>query len=196
MATLPPPPPGGTPSARWFQLLWDTLRGISDSSGLVTLAGTQTLTNKTIRNVVDDTRAYAIATSAAGQSFADATVTIVDFDTVEADSRSAVTTGAAWRFTVPAGHAGLYQVSASVTMLGGGVANDNNLYVYKNGAAVRRLQLVSAATNQTCGGTVLLSLAAGDYIDIRFRQGTGGTRSLTTSSVDNWVSILRVVADV
>jgi hypothetical protein len=167
-----------------------------DNSDLVDVDSAQALTNKTAANIKDPTRAYAVYTSTAGASFASsATPTIVDFATKVSDSRSAVATGAAWKFTVPTGHGGLYLVGATVTMLGGGAASDNNMYLYKSGSVLRRLGLVALASNGTYGGNALVPLVDGDYIDFRFAQTTGSSRSLTALASDNYCHIVRLVTD-
>lgn len=134
--------------------------------------------------------------TAAGQSIADVTVTILDFGTSEFDTHSAVTTGGSWKFTAPA--SGIYNVSACVTMAG--VASDDgtnySLYVYKNGLLDKYLAQTPKETNTTVElsivGSVLVKLNGGEYIDVRIRQNSSVTRSLTTDADQNTISIHRI----
>jgi hypothetical protein len=146
-------------------------------------------------NLKDSTRAYARATTAAGQALTDATFTIIDFGTVERDTRSAITTGAAWKYTIPSGHAGIYQVSVAV-QYAAGTAGIAEVALYKNGVAYATLARVgSNAVVTTHSATTTINLAAADYIDVRAYRDGGGARSLTAFAVANWISITRLVTD-
>jgi hypothetical protein len=164
---------------------------------LVDVSTAQTVTNKTLTaiNLKDSTRAYARATTAAGQALTDATFTIIDFGTVERDTRSAITTGAAWKYTIPSGHAGIYQVSVAV-QYAAGTAGIAEVALYKNGVAYATLARVgSNAVVTTHSATTTINLAAADYIDVRAYRDGGGARSLTAFAVANWISITRLVTD-
>lgn len=168
-----------------------------ESVDVVTATGTQTLTNKVVTNVVDNTRAYAKATRGTAQSIPNNSSTIVDFATTVLDSRTAITTGAAWKYTVPAGHGGVYLVSATVGLDGGAVW-PGELRVFKNGSLDTVLDVVASAggtQSAAMNGSTLMSLAAGDYIDIRIIQITGGSVNTIANAAYNHVEILRLVTD-
>lgn len=140
----------------------------------------------------------AIYTTAAGQSIASSgTPSIVNFGTQEVDAASAVATGAAWKFTVPTGKGGLYVVSSGVTWNAAITTGTMFLQVFKNGSVVRTIAKVVTGTNtpqQMLHGATTLSLAAGDFIDVRVAQASGGAVVLTSAALENWVSIHRVVS--
>jgi hypothetical protein len=108
--------------------------------------------------------------------------TIINFGTKAIDTDNAVTTGASWKFTCPVGKGGLYIVSVSIN-LQSALASD--AYIFKNGAQDERISYGSPAV-----GTNLISLVAGDYIDIRCATGSPG--ALFADAKINWISITRV----
>jgi hypothetical protein len=130
--------------------------------------------------------------TAAGPSISTSTQTIVNFGTSAFDSHSAVTTGASWKFTAPS--PGKYRVSATVDFRTYNSASTVELAVFKNGSSYRVLQTVSGQATSSCtpSGSTLISLNAGDYIDIRAYQTSGGSKSLSTDGAYNHVSIERV----
>lgn len=138
---------------------------------------------------------YAHAGRATAQAIPSGAITIVDFATVALDSQSAITTGAAWKYTVPANQAGIYQVSAQVLFASATLAT-MELLLYKNASLVRSLgQCRGAADDYTSvGGSTLISLVAGDYIDIRAEHDTGAPRNIgnDVSGRYDYVSIHRV----
>ena len=137
-------------------------------------------------------------TTNAGQSIDNATATIVDFEDVSIDTDSAVTVGAAWKFTCPAGKAGYYLVTAviafdtSATWAAGELVI---LYLYKNNALysvlLRKTQESATTLYNMPPGSDVVYLAAGDYIDVRVNQGSGGALALYTNSYYNRVAISR-----
>lgn len=192
-----------------------------ESVDLVTVSGTQTLTNKsltapaitgaatiasgatitsptitnpTTTNLKDSTRAYAVATGAS-QSIPDNTSTIINYSTVVLDSRSAVTTGASWKYTVPSGMGGIYLVTACALLQSS--AAGVYLNVFKNGVnyALLGYQKEAAGALEGINGSCLVSLVPTDYIDIRIIQISGGAVSLSVVNADNHVNIIRMVTD-
>jgi len=137
-------------------------------------------------------------TTNAGQSINSGAATIVDFEDSSIDTDSAVTVGAAWRFTCPTGKGGIYHVEADVTYASTAWAASNvaQLFLYKNGAlysVLRRKTMEGAVTlYNNIHGSDTISLAAGDYIDIRTSQNTGGAVALHTDGLNNHVSIYRI----
>lgn len=151
--------------------------------------------NSSIPQLRDPMRAYAKAGRATTQAINSGSFQVVDFATVELDSRSAVTTGAAWKFTVPSGHAGIYLVATTVTIVAG-VGGIFVIGVFKNGAEAGRLVESEVETEKLGGGgSILLSLAAGDTVDIRVFQNSGGAKNIGGDVNNTNVSIIRLVTD-
>jgi len=140
----------------------------------------------------------ARAATAAAQSIANATTTIIDYGTVTFDPQTRITTGAAWKFT--AALAGYYAVNASILLsptATWAAGETGNLRLYKNGAFVSQLDRkdnFSGATAQLMSlhGSDLIFLVAGDSINIRVLQDTGGALALHTDAAFNYVTIARV----
>ena len=163
MPALPPPPletplaRGDTPSptwARWLRQLWEAARGTPDCAVVASKSSDQT----------------GVAT---------ATVTLVTFPTVSEDD-DAVWDTANSRYV--ARYAGLYAVHARVHWLVSGTTGTLGLLLYKNG--VREKSFTQVASSGAWGdsvstwGTLLVRLAADDYIDVRGIQSTGANRSI------------------
>ena len=110
--------------------------------------------------------------------------TIIDYTTVEYDSHSAVTTGASWKFTAPA--PGKYLVAAIVGATAGGVST--YLRLFKNNLLYATLGGPPTATNVHTGGSTVLSLDVGEFLDLRVTN-FGGAVTLDGIASDNWVAI-------
>lgn len=130
----------------------------------------------------------------AGQSISTATVTILDFEDKSYDDHGCVTTGASWKFTCP--RTGKVRVSAAAALASnaGWSANEGVLfYIYKNGAEYSRQEwLCTVTSTQEVNATPIndeVDVLAGDFIDIRLQQTSGGTIALQTSNVKNYVAI-------
>lgn len=138
----------------------------------------------------------AIYNTAAGQSIAHVTETVVNFDTKVKDTHNAVTTGAAWKFTAPV--AGFYYVSAVVCFATTTTWADGEVGVielYVNGVAVTVLNwkgnyATGCGRMQLCGG-MLVYLNAGDYIHIGIYQSSGAALALRAEAISNCVSIVK-----
>lgn len=105
----------------------------------------------------------------------------VQFSAKVKDSHGAVTTGSSWKFTAPASR--IYSVSPSYYTSTAGTFTS---YLYKNGTLYGALG--SSVSNAfASGGTILVPLLAGEYIDIR-------TSSSVTIAADanNNISIMSV----
>ena len=139
----------------------------------------------------------AIYTTAAAQSIANNTLTIVNFDTKVQDTHNAVTTGAAWKFTAPAG--GFYLVDVIVQFAGTTAWADaelGSLRMYVNAALVARPDYKdnygSASTvYMKLGGSTLVHMNAGDYLDMRVIQTSGAALALLASATQNYISIVK-----
>jgi hypothetical protein len=148
-----------------------------------------------------DTPLVAIYQANSNTSVAN-TGTSVDFLSKQTDTHNAVNNvSGSWKFTAPI--AGYYKVSTAVTF--GSPENWSGsshpgIQLYKNGSAVVQLAqytVISALTNVrlcTLTGSYTISLAAGDYIDVRASHGESTSRTVTYNAINNgetWISIQR-----
>jgi len=138
----------------------------------------------------------ARASTAAGQSIANLTTTIVNYGTVTFDTHGRILTGASWVFT--AGTAGYYEVTASVVFASTttwAATEVCQVMAYKNGAIWSILDykdnFTAAATFAFVAGTDRVPMLVGDQIDIRVYQGSGAALALHTDATYNYVSIAR-----
>jgi hypothetical protein len=97
-------------------------------------------------------------------------LTIINFPTITLDTHGAITTGASWKFTAPV--SGYYRVAANVFMSAAtyAVNNSSNVFVYKNAslyATAWSQAQTTSSINLTPQIETILSLNAGDYLDIR-----------------------------
>jgi hypothetical protein len=139
----------------------------------------------------------ARATSNAGQSIPNNTVTNVDYEDVTTDPRGLITTGASWAFTCPT--AGMYLVTAGVLFTGTAtwaLAEPAALYLYRSGSHVSYLDRCDALGGATqymrLGGCDVVECAAGDTLQIRVTQISGGALTLLNTTQYNYVSIARL----
>jgi hypothetical protein len=138
-------------------------------------------------------------TTASGASIANGAAVIMQYDTADFDPYALVTTGAAWKFTAPL--TGYYRVSAMATFAATtawALAEDATLRLFKSGAWISVLdrddEMNSAATAQikVVAGTDLVSLTAGEYIDVRIVQNSGGPLALYAFAVHNYIAIEKI----
>jgi hypothetical protein len=137
-------------------------------------------------------------TSSAGQSIANGATPIVDFATKAFDTHNAVTTGASWKFTAPM--AGKYRISTNLrwaNSLAWTSGSYVNATVYKTGSADTTGDQWIAATGTFGQGpaahlSTVVSLNAGDYLDVRASHGESSARALVAAGTLVWVSIERI----
>ena len=137
----------------------------------------------------------ARCSTAAEQSIANNTTTIIDFGTETYDADNLVTTGAAWKFTCPT--TGKYSVKACIMYVTGGWASGERgfLAVYKNNALysyLARKDNFGANEYMNLNGSDTVDCAATDYLDIRTAQNSGGAIALSNDAGYNYVAIERV----
>lgn len=138
----------------------------------------------------------AFYNTSAGQTIATATDSVVNFGTLVDDTHNAVTTGAAWKFTCPV--AGKYFVSTGVVYVTQFTTVGSTILigVRKNSSLVFQKRRSPYAT--TGGPYYDVSVSgyvncnAGDTIDVMLNQNDGGNRLLTTTALENFVSIYRI----
>lgn len=135
-------------------------------------------------------------TTNAGQSIPNATLTIIDFGTKDFDSHNAATTGASWKYTAVI--SGKYRVTSNLTTTStGNFSADEYIEarVYKNGSihsAKIHSDFNGSTSNKSVQISTLVNLLAGDYIDVREYQTSGGSMPLETAAGYNWIDIERV----
>ena len=174
-----------------------------NSVDIATATNTLTLTNKTVTNLKDDTRAYARATRSTTQTISNNTETVVGFNTTVLDTRTGISgTDTTWKYTVPAGHAGIYQVTANVALNGNGaVAGVAYTSLFKNNVKYSLLsycEVAGISDTAYMAGSDIISLAAADYITVKVfhSQNSGSaTRDVNANAYDNHISIVRLVTD-
>lgn len=131
-----------------------------------------------------------------GQAMASGSATIVDFEDKVIDSHNAVTVGASWKFTAPI--AGIYRVAAithGANASGWGSTERWRVVLYTNGSESRDLgvDFKETSTNYAgAGGSTIVSLAAGGYVDVRVNHENGSSINLNASAVNNWICVERI----
>lgn len=150
-------------------------------------------------NGVDVVQSYAKAKyhASGALTFANGTTPIlVQYNSSDYDTQSAVTTGASWKFTVPTGGAGVYEVNACLTPNGAITFSSGStaLTVEVNGSAVGTLwkSLATVPSTTTICGSDAFNLNAGDTIQVFFVQSASGSVSTTASAQENYVYITRL----
>ena len=170
-----------------------------NTSGAITIAapavaGTNTITLPaetgtivTSTSAATNTPAFSVKLSA-NQNISETTLTKVQYDTTEFDTDSAFDTSN-YKFTVPAGKAGLYLFSSTARLDSGVNANliIGQLFLYKNGSGYKRSYdyfTTSDIRSYSAMVTATLDLSVGDYIEmygyINSVDNTGGTISSLT----------------
>ena len=115
----------------------------------------------------------------------------INFDTKIFDTNNAATTSPAgtgtWKYTAPV--SGKYSVTSYVH-----ITTDSNFFMrlYKNGAYYKVLSSYSSTGEQSCDGSAILLLNAGDYIDIRTDSSYTVNGASLASDSTSWVDIARV----
>jgi len=100
-----------------------------------------------------------------------ATTSKINFDSVVTESSSGVFDTTNYKFTVPSGQAGKYQITLKVRV----IDTENNFtrcdfYIYKNGSTLGQFGGIHFGSDQDLraidgGSSVILDLAVGDYIE-------------------------------
>jgi hypothetical protein len=145
---------------------------------------------------------YVRYTTNASQSLTSGSRAVIDFEDVDKDFQSEVTTGAAWVFT--AKWAGLYQVNANCVLSGTWTTTNGRYargYVYKNSSIFAEqdyeFNWTVAAGNMDQWPVQMSSsvwLDVGDTINFRIEQSTNSTLTLDSASEKNSITIVRVGA--
>lgn len=182
----------------------DTL-GIYSSSAVTFVGGTAPAFNTHVSIERISGPATVAATESVIAQYGSSTATsfasngiIFNFDTREIDSHSAVTTGASWKFTAPV--SGTYEISSKYTTAAAassGVDKYRIQELFKNGSTASKFVSSESSTTTTsytksASGSTLITLLAGDYIDLRTLSNDATAHTLNSSTSSNWISIRRV----
>ena len=122
------------------------------------------------------------------QSITSATNTIMVFNTEAYDTNSAYDTTNG-KFTVPVGEGGKYFFSSTWIMAGMGDGTKNSIALWKNGSSYTSPYFDYDSNSPTASTYLynriigILTLSAGDYVQINAYQNTGGT--VTTQADQN-----------
>lgn len=126
------------------------------------------------------------------QTISTNTLTIVDFNSKVADTSGNVTTGASWKFT--ASVQGWYEVQPTV-FYAASATGARDIELYKNGVLDRYVALEgnpSASFGVMLVGSTKIFLLAGDYIDVRTVQSSGGNLNIDGATVTAHITISRL----
>jgi hypothetical protein len=135
--------------------------------------------------------------TAAGQSIPNNSDTVINFDVQNYDTHSAVTTGAAWRFTAPVD--GYYLVTISMLFAATDTWIDQeyvSLISYINSVGISRMGFTAhhgSASSIFVGasGTDILQLNAGDTLNIHVIQTSGAALALHNAADYNYIAITK-----
>lgn len=120
--------------------------------------------------------------STSDQSLSNNTNTVISFqaETYDTDGYHSTSSNTS-RITIPSGKGGYYLVFASLSF----VANSSGIRettIIKNGNTASIIysvaDVVSSGTYASCATSKVISLAAGDYIEVQARQTSGGSLSV------------------
>tara|TARA_R100000234_G_scaffold65658_1_gene40078 strand:+ start:19 stop:600 length:582 start_codon:yes stop_codon:yes gene_type:complete len=162
---------------------------INESSNTITIGASGDTTNivGTLQNdgaSLANTPSFAVRLSGS-QSIANATNTVLQFNTEDWDTDSAYDTSS-YRFVVPSGGAGKYFFHARVYIEWGNAAGEiGRLQIAKNGTAMA-IDAMTESGDPTSGSsiriTTLLDLAVADYVDVRLYHNQGGSQDADNDS--------------
>jgi hypothetical protein len=161
-------------------------------------------------DVLPNVSAHYYRSSAFSTAIPDATWEAMDFDTKEVDTHNAVTTSTAtnkwtptfgaagngWRFVAPL--TGTYQCSASVGFTAMNVPSSGREmiieWIINSGAYMRRgtRMAVGASNNQGVHCSTSIQLNAGDVLQLRVYQASGGAKNVEALREANWITIDRI----
>jgi hypothetical protein len=102
-----------------------------------------------------------------------------DFDTDSFHSTSTNTS----RITIPTGKGGKYYVTGLVNTNDNSTTGSRNINLYKNGGLVKTIAFIQGSTvYPSLHGSIVISLAAGDYIELYYEQYSGSAKTIEVGS--------------
>lgn len=137
-------------------------------------------------------------TTNSAQTLTDSAFTRIDYEDIDYDVNSRVTTGSSWTYTVP--RDGKYRVTASLNIQNNtawtiGEAGQLGLFIDGVEADVLDIYYPQASAVNVAvllNGTATVDLTAGQEIDIRFFHGAGSSLTSSTSGTANFVEIVEL----
>ena len=163
-----------------------TLQIGSTNTGTITLGASgdtvTTPTGVTVSGSMSNTPAFRVLMTSQ-TSLANATATLLDFNSVQVDTHSAFNT-TTHRFTVPTGCGGMYCISLHARF--NSIPQDDNMQcrIHVNGALVSLNGQVEggvAAATRYPHDTAIVNLSAGDYVETFAYQNSGSTITFGTT---------------
>ena len=140
----------------------------SDGSGNITLSSNMTTA---VQAAGSANTPFFTAKLSSAATINHATTSKINFDSVVTESSSGIYDTTNYKFTVPSGKAGKYQITLKVRV----IDTENNFtrcdfYIYKNGSSLGQFGGIHLGTDQDLraidgGSSVILDLAVGDYIE-------------------------------
>lgn len=168
-------------------------------SGQLTISDNTLASAKEVKVTVPTTaNVYpsAVYSTNAGQSIASGAPGVtVDFEDKSFDTHNAVTTGANWVFTVPAGCSGKYLVTSTIQFAFTGTAFATMADLHQSGLGhVFRLGRAEMTTGgmYSAGGSAIVDVTAGTTLFLKAQQNSGVNRALEASNQSNFISIARL----
>jgi hypothetical protein len=127
--------------------------------------------------------------SSVAQSLSNSTTTIIDFATKSFDTTGAVTTGASWKFVAPS--PGKYDVYGKICFQSN-ASGIREAHLYKNGSLFSRVTRAPTSGDVGCADiNDTVDLLAGEFIDVRGFQNSGGALALQASASYNYITVKR-----
>ena len=126
-----------------------------------------------------------IAYSTTGQSISNVTETKIIYENEDLDTNSAYDTSN-YRFTVPAGEGGAYQITASVGIQTGSYVTELSIYIKVNGSAYRLAGDGENPNYPYALATGMINLSAGDYVEAYVYHIFGSSVTTQTSREANF----------
>ena len=150
----------------------------SDGSGTVTL-------DSNFSGVLPSNTPAFMARRSSTQAMANGVDTKVIFDSEISDTDSAYDTSTG-RFTVPSGKGGKYYIHSKLRWAETDDWDSCELYVFVNGSALSYMSSWWVQrNNSTQSSSGILTLNAGDYVEIYCYQGSGSSRNISNHCVFN-----------
>lgn len=164
-------------------------RSQEGTSGVTHAAGVAIVHGPTVTDVAKTIGASAYLSSAQNTSTGTGLMVPLQSETFDSDAFHDTVTNNT-RMTIPAGGDGMYVVSGQVTYASN-VTGYRSAIITKNGATTGPQAVVPGVGSQRALATTILSLVAGDYIELRAFQDSGSTLALDTTGL-TFLAIARI----
>ena len=165
--------------------------GSANLFGVVEFAGpiTQGIGRLTFPEFV----AFAARIDGANQSINDVTATKVNFNNEVFDTHNAYDSVSLARFTVPAGQAGRYLISAQIGWDSPGTNKEMQISIYVDGSEIRFESGITVNTSRFINQvTAMADLAVGQYVEIYAYHTSGAAETIGASVLFDIFTMVRV----